>query len=162
MKLFSLLSIAVGCLFLVQCTDVSRDYPRRAEVLFVGSAAEEVEASKYASWLAIELFQSGINLTYTEDLGDLNKKGLRVYDGVVLFAVTDSLAADQQRVLADFVSDGKGLLSFGTESLVIDGANPAEAKDGAADSVQYMVKGSGRIFHTALRREDATWKHLDF
>ena len=64
----------------------------------MGSAAEEVEASKYASWLAIELFQSGINLTYTEDLGDLNKKGLRVYDGVVLFAVSDSIAADQQRV----------------------------------------------------------------
>ncbi|MGV3764110.1 PVC-type heme-binding CxxCH protein [Parapedobacter sp.] len=162
MKFIPYLCIAVCCLLLIQCTDVSRDYPRRAEVLFVGSAAEEVEASKYASWLAIELFQSGINLTYTEDLSDLNKKSLRVYDGVVLFAVSDSIAADEQRVLADFVSDGKGLLSFGTESLVIDGANPAEAKDGAADSVQYLVKGSGRIFHTALGGETATWKQLDF
>src|SRR5690606_13441292 len=162
MKLFALLSIAVGCVLLAQCTDVSRDYPRRAEVLFVGSAAEGVEASKYASWLAIELFQSGINLTYTEDLADLNKKGLRVYDGVVLFAVSDSITADQQRVLADFVSDGKGLMSFGTESLVIDGATPAEAKDGTANSVQYLVKGNGRIFHTALGRETETWKQLDF
>lgn len=128
----------------------------------MGSAAKEVEASKYASWLAIELFQSGINLTYTEDLADLNKKALRAYDGVVLFAVSDSIAADQQRVLADFVSGGKGLLSFGTESLVIDGAKPAEAKDGAADSVQYLVKGSGRIFHTALGSETGAWKQLDF
>ncbi|HWK58587.1 MAG TPA: PVC-type heme-binding CxxCH protein [Parapedobacter sp.] len=163
MKLRSLLSIAVCCLLLTQCTQVNRDYPRRAEVLFVGSADEEVEASKYASWLAIELFQSGINLTYTEDLGDLNKKGLRVYDGVVLFAVSDAIAPDQQRVLADFVSDGRGLLSFGTESLVMDGAEPAEGKgDAVGDSVQYLVKGNGRIFHTALGREEATWKHLDF
>src|SRR3546814_2085515 len=84
-----------------------------------------------------------------------------MYDGVVLFAVSDSIAADQQRVLADFVSDGKGLLSFGTESLVIDGANPAEGKGGTADSVQYLVKGNGRILHTALGRETATWKHLE-
>ena len=162
MKVFSFLIVAVCGLFLTQCTDVNRDYPRRAEVLFVGNADDEIEASKYASWLAIELFKSGINLTYTEDLDDLNKKGLQVYDGVVLFAVSDSLAADQQRVLADFVSDGKGLLSFGTESSVIDGANPAAEKEGTADSGEYLVNGSGRIFQTALGREEATWKQLDF
>src|SRR5690606_32687898 len=162
MKIFHFLIVAVCGLLLTQCTNVNRDYPRRAEVLFVGSTAKEAEASKYASWLAIELFKSGINLTYTEDLNDLDKKGLRVYDGVVLFAVSDSISATQQGVLDDFVSDGKGLLSFGTETLVIDGANPAEAKGGTAGSVQYLVKGNGRIFHTALGREDATWKHLDF
>ncbi|MEC3878185.1 PVC-type heme-binding CxxCH protein [Parapedobacter sp. 10938] len=162
MKFISYLCVAVCCLSLTRCTDTSRDYPRRAEVLFVGSADEGVEASKYASWLAIELFQSGINLTYSEDLGNLNKKGLSIYDGVVLFAVSDSIAADQQRAVSDFVSDGKGLLSFGAESLIINGAEPAEAKEGTADGVQYLVKGSGRIFHTALGREVATWKQLDF
>src|SRR5690606_2190715 len=146
----------------IQCTGNNRDYPRRAEVLFVGSADEAVEANKYASWLAIELFQSGINLTYTDDLGDLDKKGLQLYDGVVLFAISDSITADRQRVLADFVSDGKGLLSFGTESPVIEGAEPAEARgEGTNDSAQYLVKGNGRIFHPALGREAATWKHLD-
>ncbi|MFB2119387.1 PVC-type heme-binding CxxCH protein [Parapedobacter sp. 2B3] len=163
MKLIAYLYIAVFCLLLIQCTGDNRDYPRRAEVLFVGSADEAVESGKYASWLAIELFKSGINLTYSQDPADLTKQNLRVYDGVVLFAISDSLAADQQRVLADFVADGRGLLSFGTESLMISGATAAENIDEpVADAVQYLTKGSGRIFHTPLGREVATWKQLDF
>src|SRR5690606_4102778 len=163
MKLISYLYLAVLCLFLVQCTGDNRNYPRRAEVLFVGSADEADEAGKYASWLAIELFKSGINLTYTENFEDLNKKNLHVYDGVVLFGIYDSLAADQTRILSDYVSDGKGLLSLGTESLVIDDATPAGAIDGgAANSAQQLVKGNGRIFHTALGKENDTWKRLDF
>lgn len=163
MKFISYLYIAVSCLFFAQCTNDNRNYARRAEVLFVGNADEAVEAGKYASWLAIELFKSGINLTYTSDLGDLNKKGLRVYDGVVLFAVSDSISTEQRRVLADFVEEGKGLLSFGSESLAISGAKPAEGSgQQAIDSIQYLVKGNGRIFHTALGREAVTWKHLDF
>src|SRR5690606_39920665 len=113
MKLISYLYIAVFCLFLSQCTSDDRNYPRRAEVLFVGSADEAVEAGKYASWLAIELFKSGINLTYTSDLGDLNKKSLRVYDGVVLFAVSDSISTEQQRAVAEYVEVGMGMLSLG-------------------------------------------------
>lgn len=162
MKLISYLYVVVFCLFLIQCTGDNRDYPRRAEVLFVGSADEATEAGKYASWLAIELFKSGINLTYTDNPGDVNPKDLRAYDGVVVFALSDAITDEQQRVLTAFVEDGKGLLSFGDAPLIISGDEPAEGKGEGADSVQYLVKGNGRIFHTALGREASTWKQLDF
>jgi hypothetical protein len=43
---------------------------RRAEVLFLGHASEHHNSRLYAPWLATALFESGINITYTEKLED--------------------------------------------------------------------------------------------
>ncbi|MGK6349846.1 PVC-type heme-binding CxxCH protein [Parapedobacter sp. DT-150] len=156
--------ISICCLLFIRCTN--DDHPRRGEVLFLGSVDASDESTKYASWLAIELFKSGINLTYTSDPGDLNKKDLRGYDGLVLFAAPDSIASDQENALEDFVEGGKGLIALGMEPAERHPTWLISAIDGdtlaTTDSAQQVTKGKGRVFHTAYGRDEATWKDLDF
>lgn len=173
MRITSYLYIVFFCLFLIRCTGDDRNYPRRAEVLFLGSDDEAVESSKYASWLAIELFKSGINLTYTTDANELNKRNLRVYDGLVLFAVPESVSSDQQSALEGFIGDGRGLIALGTDpgkvpdwyAKLLEGETSSESGssgNAVSDSAHRVVKGSGRVFYTAYGKDEASWKQLDF
>ncbi len=84
--------------------------PRRAEVLFLGHASEHHNARLYAPWLATALFASGINITYTEKLEDLNKENLSKYDGLVIYANHDVLSKEQEAAMKGFVEGGKGLI----------------------------------------------------
>jgi putative membrane-bound dehydrogenase-like protein len=83
---------------------------RRAEVLFLGNPGRHHDSGKYAPWLAIELFKSGINLTYTADPDDLNEANLGKYDGLIIYANHDSITAAQEAALKNFVEGGKGLV----------------------------------------------------
>ncbi|MFC3199078.1 PVC-type heme-binding CxxCH protein [Parapedobacter deserti] len=161
MRIISYFSVAFFCLFFIQCTGVDR--PRRAEVLFFGSSDASVESGKYATWLAIELFKNGINLTYTIDGDDWNERYLNQYDGVILFSQLDSTSNGQRDALDDFVRGGKGLIALGIEPPVQGEASPENATGSAStDSARRMVRGKGRIFHTPYGTDDATWKQLDF
>ncbi|MET3114011.1 putative membrane-bound dehydrogenase-like protein [Pedobacter sp. CG_S7] len=84
--------------------------PKRIEVLFLGNNSTHHDSYKYAPWLAIKLFKSGINLTYTADLKDLNKENLSKYDGLIIYANHDSIAPAQEAALKEFVEGGKGLI----------------------------------------------------
>ncbi|WP_057937245.1 PVC-type heme-binding CxxCH protein [Algoriphagus resistens] len=84
--------------------------PRRAEVLFLGHASEHHNSRLYAPWLATALFASGINITYTENLEDLNKDNLSKYDGLIIYANHDVLSKDQEVAMKNFVEGGKGLI----------------------------------------------------
>ena len=83
---------------------------RRAEVLFLGNVGRHHDSGKYAPWLAIELFKSGINLSYTNDPQDLNEENLAKYDGLIIYANHDALAPAQEAALKSFVENGKGLI----------------------------------------------------
>ncbi|MCE7043468.1 PVC-type heme-binding CxxCH protein [Dyadobacter sp. CY312] len=83
---------------------------RRAEVLFLGHNSKHHDSGKYAPWMAIKLFQSGINMTYTVDLKDLNPENLKKYDGLIIYANHDTLSASQESALKAFVQGGKGLI----------------------------------------------------
>ncbi|QEC51242.1 putative membrane-bound dehydrogenase-like protein [Anseongella ginsenosidimutans] len=95
------------CLFFSSCTDNS---PRRAEVLFLGHKSEHHHSDKYAPWLAVRLFQDGINMTYTTSLDDLNEENLAKYDGLIIYANHDSISSSQESALKNFVEGGKGLI----------------------------------------------------
>ncbi len=169
MSRLSCFIISICCLLLFRCTS---DYPRRAEVLFLGHSDASTESAKYASWLAIELFKSGINLTYTVDRDDLNEDNLDRYDGIILFSQLDSLSSDQASALEDFVKDGSGLIALGADPAngpawyveAINGQPSTDSVSGSetADSALRIGKGSGRIFHTAYGSDESTWKQLDF
>lgn len=90
----------------------NKDYEkgRRAEILFLGHDSEHHDSGKYAPWLATSIFSSGINLTYTESLEDLNPENLSKYDGLVIYANHDYLAPEQEKALKGFLEDGKGLI----------------------------------------------------
>ncbi|RDC63430.1 hypothetical protein AHMF7616_02033 [Adhaeribacter pallidiroseus] len=87
-----------------------KEGPRRGEILFLGHNSKHHDSGKYAPWLAITLFKSGLNLTYTTNLKDLNPENLSKYDALVIYANYDTLATDQEKALQGFVEGGKGLI----------------------------------------------------
>jgi uncharacterized protein len=118
MKNLTILGLFV---FLVACTQKGRVQDgknqkqetvtaRRAEVLFLGHNSKHHDSGKYAPWLAIKLFQSGINMTYTVDLNDINPENLAKYDGLIIYANHDVLSPTQEAAMKEFVEGGKGLV----------------------------------------------------
>lgn len=84
--------------------------PRRAEVLFYGSGIDQV--STYATWMGVEIFKTGINLTYTDEVDQLNDEYLKKFDAVILFADVDEIPVENDKALHKFFKSGKGILSF--------------------------------------------------
>lgn len=105
--------LALCCLLLGGCgskTSKTDNGPRRAEVLFLGHKSEHHYSDKYAPWLAVRMFQDGINMTYTTSLEDLNEENLAKYDGLIIYANHDSISGPQESALRNFVEGGKGLI----------------------------------------------------
>src|SRR5690554_2429520 len=86
--------------------------PKRAEVLFLGHTSDHHDSKRYAPWLSIKLFMSGINLTYTNDLSDLNSDYLGKFDALVIYANHETISSDQEAALKGFVEGGKGLVAL--------------------------------------------------
>ncbi|WKN30933.1 ThuA domain-containing protein [Porifericola rhodea] len=93
-----------------------QDTARRAEVLFLGHDSQHHNSAKYAPWLAISLFKEGINLSYTEQLEDINTENLSKYDGLIIYANHDSLPPAQELALKNFLENGKGLIPIHSAS----------------------------------------------
>ncbi|WP_339750649.1 PVC-type heme-binding CxxCH protein [Algoriphagus aquimarinus] len=113
---FNVLFLLVATIFLShnsasQASDFTTiQEPRRAEVLFLGHPSEHHNSRLYAPWLATALFESGINVTYTEKLEDLTEENLAKYDGLVIYANYDVLSKEQESAMKGFVESGKGLI----------------------------------------------------
>ncbi|NHE57784.1 PVC-type heme-binding CxxCH protein [Cyclobacterium plantarum] len=95
-----------------ETTDFSTDRqePRRAEILFLGHSSQHHDSRRYAPWLATAIFNSGINLTYTESMDDINSDNLAKFDGLVIYANHEYLSPGQEMAMRDFVEGGKGLI----------------------------------------------------
>ena len=86
------------------------DTPRRIEMLFLGHSIEHHNSKAYFPVLASALTKSGINITYTEDVDDLNAKNLSLYDGVIIYANHEGRHPDQEKALMDYVSEGHAFI----------------------------------------------------
>lgn len=84
--------------------------PGRAEILFLGHNSEHHNSRRYADWLAKAVFNSGINVTYTETPDDLNAENLSKFDGVLIYANHDYISPSQEEALKGFVEEGNGLI----------------------------------------------------
>jgi type 1 glutamine amidotransferase len=82
---------------------------RRIEVLFLGDKGHHKPIERVPQLMAA-LGPKGINITYTDDLSDLNPKTLGKYDALMIFANWDTLPAPAEKALLDFVASGKGFL----------------------------------------------------
>ena len=82
---------------------------RRIEVLFLGDKGHHKPIERVPQLMAA-LGPKGINITYTDDLSDLNPKTLGKYDALMVFANWDTLPAPAEKALLDFVASGKGFL----------------------------------------------------
>ncbi|MRG44697.1 dehydrogenase [Chitinophaga sp. SYP-B3965] len=119
-KVIVLLITGLLCAF----SQDSQDEGRRAEVLFFGKG----DKTRHASWLATKLFKSGINLTYAENLDNLEQ-----YDGVIINA---ALTPAQEQKVKTFVENGKGLVLL--------------------DVTGKSYKG--RVFRTTKGTDESAWK----
>ncbi|MDO6604772.1 PVC-type heme-binding CxxCH protein [Arenibacter palladensis] len=99
---------------LVSCGPSERkkkdDQPRRIEMLFLGHALEHHNSRVYMPILASALTQSGINITYTEAVEDLNPENLALYDGVIIYANHENRFPEQEKALLDYVAAGHAFL----------------------------------------------------
>ena len=95
--------------FLLTANDFSTA-PRRLEILFLGHEGTHHNSDQLVDIMAKEYFKSGINITYTTRVDDLNEKTLKQYDGLVLYANYDSIAGSQAKALLNFVKEGKGFI----------------------------------------------------
>ena len=136
--------------------------PRRAEVLFLGHSSDHHPSRKYAPWLATALFPSGINITYTEELRDLNIENLNKYDGLVIYANHDYLTPVQENALRQFVERGKGLIPlhsatgcFGNSDWYINTVGGQFASHGTGDFKGAIVNASHPVMDDL--QEFTTW-----
>ncbi len=114
-------------------TDGRAGNGRRAEVLFLGNTSKHHDSGKYAPWLAIKLFESGINTSYTVDLNDLNPENLAKYDALIIYANHDEISPAQESALKNFVQSGKGLV-------------PLHSASGCFLSSEWYIKAIGGQF----------------
>ncbi|WP_266366369.1 PVC-type heme-binding CxxCH protein [Tellurirhabdus rosea] len=109
LTLLSLLLLVACARQAAQQSEQNRERPRRTEILFLGDRGHHRPAERVPSLMAA-LGNRGINLTYTDNLADLNPETLSKYDGLLIYANWDSLPPAQEKALLDYVASGKGLI----------------------------------------------------
>ncbi len=92
------------------------EQPRRLEVLFLGHDSRHHDSGTYAPMLKAALAPDGINLTYTTDVASLGEDHLAQFDALIVYANHDSISADQESALLDFVASGGGFLPIHSAS----------------------------------------------
>ena len=90
--------------------------PRRLEILFLGHKSLHHNSEMLADIFTKEYFKSGINITYTTELNDLNENNLEKFDGLIVYANYDTLGASQEKALLQFVRSGKGFIPLHSAS----------------------------------------------
>jgi uncharacterized protein len=103
---------------------------RRIEILFLGDKGHH-HPEERAHDLTEALGPRGINLTYTENLDDLNPAYLGQYDGLMIYANIANLDPGKEQVLLDYVARGKGLIPIHCASYCFLNSKPYIALVGA-------------------------------
>lgn len=122
MKRTKILTLLTAILFIVvfvsSCANEKSDAgPHRLEILFLGHENNQNHDSELlANTLLKEYFRSGINISFTTDLDDLNKDNLSNYDGLIVYANHDNIGDAQEKALLGFVRGGKGLIALHSAS----------------------------------------------
>jgi uncharacterized protein len=81
----------------------------RLKLLFLGDQASHRPAIRFEILKPV-MAEKGIDLTYTEDVSNLNAKTLNQYDGLMLYANIDTIEPAQATALLDYVASGKGFI----------------------------------------------------
>ena len=80
---------------------------RRVKVLFLGDNGHHVPLERCRDAYSV-LGKRGIDLTYTDDLNDLNPATLNRYDVLLLYANWTKISPEQEKALLDYVESGHG------------------------------------------------------
>ncbi|MCR9293276.1 MAG: ThuA domain-containing protein [bacterium] len=81
----------------------------QVSVLMLGDSGFH-KPSEFYRHLAQPLREQGVELQYTEQLGDLNAENLSRYDGLMIFANIERITPEAESALLGYVSQGGGLI----------------------------------------------------
>jgi putative membrane-bound dehydrogenase-like protein len=117
-------------------------------VLFLGDRGGHRPADRFEQ-LAPVLAGRGIELTYTEEVSDLNPENLGRYDALVIYANTTQISEEQEKALLDYVAGGGGFVPLHCASFCFLNSPAYVALVGA----QFQKHGTGQ-FETTVADPD--------
>ncbi len=77
----------------------------KLSLLFLGDNGHHQPALR-ARQLIPAMARRGIDITYTDDVANLNEKTLAEYDGLIVYANIEKISREQEKALLDYVADG--------------------------------------------------------
>ena len=125
-------------------------------VLFLGDKGPHRPADRYPQ-LAPVLTGRGIEMTYTENVSDLNAGTLGKYDALVIYANTTQIGKDQEKALLDFVANGGGFVPLHCASFCFLNSPEYIALVGA----QFQKHGTGQFETTVVDPDHPIIKGLE-
>jgi uncharacterized protein len=140
------LVVCVACLG--SAAAVPADEPLRIKVLFLGDQGHHRPADRYRQIQPL-LARHGIDITYTEKVGDVNSRVLAEFDALLLYANIDRIERDQAKALLDYVAAGHGFVPLHCASYCFRNSPEIVALIGA----QFQRHGTG-VFRETVARAD--------
>lgn len=128
---FSALALSLG-----DAPGVKAAEPLR--VLFLGDQGHHRPTDRVRQ-ISPVLRSRGIELTYSEEVTELNPKTLAGYNAVLLYANIDEIGADQERALLEYVNGGGGFVPIHCASYCFRNSDKVVALMGA----QFLRHGTG-------------------
>src|SRR5262249_52040382 len=116
----------------------------KLRVLFLGDRGHHRPADR-AAQLKPVLAGPGIDLTYTENIKELNRETLSHYDALLIYANTEAISPDQESALLGYVEDGGGFVPLHCASYCFLNSPKYIALVGA----QFQRHGTG-VFDTKI------------
>lgn len=125
------------------------DQPRRIEMLFLGHEIEHHNSKAYFPILASALTKDGINITYTEDVNDLNAQNLSLYDGLIIYANHEEITPSQEEALLSYVKEGHAFVPLHCASFCFKNSPEYINMVGA----QFKEHGTGTFTTDIIKKE---------
>lgn len=150
-------------LFLLGCTSKTKkkefadDQPRRIELLFLGHGSEHHNSRVYFPILASALTKDGINISYTENVNDLNAATLDLYDGLIVYANHEHIKPAQEKALLNFVSRGNAFIPIHSASFCFNTSTKYIDLVGG----QFMEHGTDTFKTSIINKEHPAMQGLE-
>ena len=155
-SLFFPMLILVGCKSDQKKVNLD-DSPRRIELLFLGHSIEHHNSRAYFPILTSALTKDGINITYTENVDDLNTNNLALYDGVIIYANHEGRHPKQERALMDYVAEGHAFIPLHCASFCFNDSPEYVDLVGG----QFSSHGIGTFTTTIVDKEHPIMKSVE-
>lgn len=121
---------------------------RRINVLFLGDQGHHRPADRFRQSQPM-LARHGVDVTYTENVADLNHRTLAKYDALLVYANIDRIEPDQAKALLDYVAEGRGFVPLHCASYCFRNSLEIVGLIGA----QFQRHGTG-VFQETIARPD--------
>jgi uncharacterized protein len=90
--------------------------PRRIEILFLGADTEEHSSQKATALFVPAMAREGINVSWTDDVTDLNARNLAKYDTLMVYGNEQTITPAEEAAVTAYVTGGKGLIAIHSAS----------------------------------------------